>query len=355
MAQPASGESPAPRFLYRDVADLDTPVGRAINGDFLAEEERVVRALARAARFDDAGTAEVQRTAQRLVEAVRAAPASKSGLDAFLRQYDLSSQEGVILMCLAEALLRIPDDETADRLIADKLKAGDWASHFGESQSLFVNASTWGLMLTGRLVRLDPGDVTAPAGAVARVVGRMGEPVVRTAMRQAMRIMGHQFVMGRTIAEALDNSLQGDNRRYRYTFDMLGEAALTRADADRYFESYRSAIGALQSRAGEYADVSSRPSISVKLSALHPRFERSHRARVLAELGVRLVDLCMTARDSGIALTLDAEESERLELTLELLALACRDPRLDGWAGLGLAVQAYQTPGTRAARSTCGW
>ena len=342
MAQPASGEAPLPRFLFRDAADLETPVGRAINGEFLADEERVVRALARAARFDDAEAAEVQRTAHRLVEAVRAAPASKTGLDAFLRQYDLSSQEGVILMCLAEALLRIPDDETADRLIADKLKAGDWASHLGDSQSLFVNASTWGLMLTGRLVRLDPGDVAAPAGAMARVVGRMGEPVVRTAMRQAMRIMGHQFVMGRTIVEALDNSLKGDNRRYRYTFDMLGEAALTRADADRYFDSYRSAIGALERRAGEYPDAAARPSISVKLSALHPRFERTHRTRVLGDLGPRLVDLCVKARDSGVALTLDAEESERLELTLELLAMACRDPRLDGWTGLGLAVQAYQ-------------
>jgi RHH-type transcriptional regulator, proline utilization regulon repressor / proline dehydrogenase / delta 1-pyrroline-5-carboxylate dehydrogenase len=342
MAQPAPGEEAAPRFLFRDAADLETSVGRAINGDFLAEEERVVRALARAARFGDAEAAEVQRTAQRLVEAVRAAPASKSGLDAFLRQYDLSSQEGVILMCLAEALLRIPDDETADRLIADKLRAGDWASHLGDSQSLFVNASTWGLMLTGRIVRLDPGDVAAPAGAMSRVVGRMGEPVVRTAMRQAMRIMGHQFVMGRSIAEALDNSLQGDNRRYRYTFDMLGEAALTGADADRYFQSYRSAIGALQARAAEFPDAASRPSISVKLSALHPRFERSHRSRVLAELAPRLVDLGVTARDAGVALTLDAEESERLELTLELLEAACRDRRLDGWAGLGLAVQAYQ-------------
>jgi RHH-type proline utilization regulon transcriptional repressor/proline dehydrogenase/delta 1-pyrroline-5-carboxylate dehydrogenase len=211
-----SGAGAAPRFLYRDSADLQTPIGRAVNGEFLVGEEAVVRRLADAARLDEAATAAVQRDAQRLVEAVRAAPASrKTGLDAFLRQYDLSSQEGVILMCLAEALLRIPDDETADRLIADKLKAGDWASHLGDSQSLFVNASTWGLMLTGRIIRLDPSDVAAPSSAMSRVVGRIGEPVVRTAMRQAMRIMGHQFVMGRTIAEALDNSLSGSNRRYR--------------------------------------------------------------------------------------------------------------------------------------------
>ena len=335
-------EGPAPRFLFRDPNDLQTPVGRAINADFLASEEAVVRRLAAAARFQSAEADQVQRAAHRLVEAVRAAPASKSGLDAFLRQYDLSSQEGVILMCLAEALLRIPDDETADRLIADKLKAGDWASHLGDSQSLFVNASTWGLMLTGRIIRLDPGDVAAPAGAMARVAGRIGEPLVRTAMRQAMRIMGHQFVMGRTIAEALDKSLEGGNRRYRYTFDMLGEAALTGADADRYFEAYRSAIGALRARAGEYPDAESRPSISVKLSAMHPRFERSHRRRVLADLTPRLVQLCVAARDAGLALTLDTEESERLELTLELLEASCRDPRLEGWAGLGIAVQTYQ-------------
>ncbi len=188
-------------------------------------------------------------------------------------------------------------------------------------------------MLTGRIIRLDAGDIAAPQGAISRVVGRMGEPVVRTAMRQAMRIMGHQFVMGRSIAEALDNSLKGDNRRYRYTFDMLGEAALTGADADRYFEAYGSAIKALHARVGEYADFEARPSVSVKLSAMHPRFERAHHRRVLADLAPRLVELCVAARDAGIALTLDTEESERLELTLELLEAVCRSPRLDGWTG----------------------
>ena len=337
-----SGEPASPRFLFADDSDFLTPTGRAINGDFLADEETTVRALARSARLDDETSARAQETARQLVQAVRQAPSGKSGLDAFLRQYDLSSQEGVILMCVAEALLRIPDDETADRLIADKLKAGDWARHLGDSQSLFVNASTWGLMLTGRIVRLDPGDVAAPSSAVSRVVGRIGEPVVRTAMRQAMRIMGHQFVMGRTIAEALDNSLAAANRRYRYTFDMLGEAALTSADADRYLESYTHAIATLRARIGEYPDADSRPSVSVKLSALHPRFERAQRRRVLADLLPRVVELCLAARDAGIALTIDAEESERLELMLELLEAVCREPRLEGWNGGGLAVQAYQ-------------
>jgi RHH-type proline utilization regulon transcriptional repressor/proline dehydrogenase/delta 1-pyrroline-5-carboxylate dehydrogenase len=189
---------------------------------------------------------------------------------------------------------------------------------------------------------------------MARMAGRIGEPLVRTAMRQAMRIMGHQFVMGRTIGEALDVSLAGEHRRYRYTFDMLGEAALTGADADRYFESYRRAIDALRARVGEYPDPRARPSISVKLSALHPRFERSHRGRVLRELAPRLVELCAAAADAGIALTLDAEESERLELTLELLEAACRAPRLEGWGGFGLAVQAYQKRASAVLRYLIG-
>ena len=335
-------EAPSSRFLFPDVQDFLTPVGLALNDDFLGDEEALIRSLADMARLDPAQHDEVQATARKLVEAVRRAPAAKTGLDAFLRQYDLSSQEGVILMCLAEALLRIPDDETADRLIADKLRGGDWASHLGDSQSLFVNASTWGLMLTGRIVRLDPNDVAAPGSVMSRVVGRVGEPVVRTAMRQAMRIMGHQFVMGRTMKEALDNSLSGANRRYRYTFDMLGEAALTTADATRYFDAYRTAIGALAARVNEYPDFESRPSISVKLSAMHPRFERSHRQRVHRELTPRLVELCRLARDAGIALTLDTEESERLELTMEQLAAVCRDPSLAGWNGFGIAVQTYQ-------------
>ena len=335
-------EAPSSRFLFADPQDFVTPTGQAINADFLGDEETIVRALADMARLSPAESGTVQGVAQKLVEGVRRAPRSKSGLDAFLRQYDLSSQEGVILMCLAEALLRIPDDETADRLIADKLRAGNWESHLGDSQSLFVNASTWGLMLTGRIVRLDPDDVAQPAGVMGRVVGRIGEPVVRTAMRQAMRIMGHQFVMGRTIKEALDNSLSGANKRYRYTFDMLGEAALTSADATRYFEAYRTAIGSLQARAGEYPDFESRPSISVKLSAMHPRFERAHRQRVLRELTPRIVELCRLARDAGLALTLDTEESERLELTLELLTAACREPSLEGWNGFGIALQTYQ-------------
>ncbi len=339
----AHGDDTAMRFLYPDAGDLLTPVGRAVNEDFLADEEAVVRRLANAARLEPSMQEAVQATAVSLVQAVRDAPGGKSGLDAFLREYDLSSQEGVLLMCLAEALLRIPDD--ADRGPPDRRQAARRATGrviSASGHSLFVNASTWGLMLTGRIVQLDPHDLATPAGALGRMAGRIGEPLVRSAMRQAMRIMGHQFVMGRSIEEALAKSLSGAHRRYRYTFDMLGEAALTAADAERYFEAYCNATVALAARAGDYADAEARPSVSVKLSAMHPRFERSHRRQVLGELGPRLVELCVLAREAGIALTLDTEESERLELTLELLEAVCRDPRLAGWSGFGIAIQTYQ-------------
>jgi len=331
-----------PRFLYRDAADVETDVGRRINADWLADEERIVRRLADEARLSSADQSAVRSTAVRLVEAVRRERAAKSGLDAFLRKYDLSSQEGVILMCLAEALLRIPDDDTADRLIADKIRAGDWESHLGDSESMFVNASTWGLLLTGRMVSLDDSERGTPGRFVSRLVTRIGEPMVRGAMRQAMRIMGHQFVMGRTIEEALERSLKGENARYRYSFDMLGEAALTVPDAERYMAAYRSAIATAGRAIPAGTPVEAAASISVKLSALHPRYERSNRGPVLAELGPRLIELATGAREAGVALTVDAEESERLELSLELIEAVCRAPGLKGWHGFGLAVQAYQ-------------
>jgi RHH-type transcriptional regulator, proline utilization regulon repressor / proline dehydrogenase / delta 1-pyrroline-5-carboxylate dehydrogenase len=341
MKLPAAARN-EPRFLYPDAADVDTDVGRRINKDFLGEEEAIVRRLATEARLGSGDRASVRATGVRLVEAVRRERTAKSGLDAFLRKYDLSSQEGVILMCLAEALLRIPDDDTADRLIADKIRAGDWESHLGDSESLFVNASTWGLLLTGRMVSLEEAERGAPARFVGRLVTRMGEPMVRGAMRQAMRIMGHQFVMGRTIDEALERSLKGDNALYRYSFDMLGESALTAPDAERYFDAYRDAIVTVGRGVPAGTPPEAAASISVKLSALHPRYERANRGRVLAELGPRLVALGREARSAGVALTVDAEESERLELSLELVESVCRAPELEGWHGFGLAVQAYQ-------------
>ena len=293
------------------------------------------------ARLPEADQARVQALAVALVQRTRVRSADPGMVEAFMRQYDLSSEEGVLLMCVAEALLRIPDRATADKLIRDKLGDADWDRHMGQSSSVLVNASTWGLMLTGRMVNLADETRRNAVGAFRRLVGRAGEPAIRLAVRQAMRIMGHQFVMGRTIAEALDRSRKGEQANYLYSFDMLGEAAFTQGDADRYFAAYRDAIGAIGS-GGPYPDVLRAPSISVKLSALHPRYELAKRARVHAELTPRVLELAKLAKAQGIGFTIDAEESERLELSLDVIAGAFVDPALDGWEGYGLAVQAYQ-------------
>jgi len=287
--------------------------------------------------------ARIEARARDLVAKVRASRKRLGGIDAFLHEYGLSSQEGVILMCLAEALLRIPDAETANRLIRDKLGDADWKRHLGHSESLFVNASTWGLMLTGRIIRLDAettGDLT---GLLGRLVAQSGEPVIRQALLQAMRILGRQFVMGRGIEDALDRAAPAEKQGYRHSFDMLGEAARTMADAERYFATYLEAIDAIGARARSQGDdLFARAGVSVKLSALHPRFEFSQGDRVMAELTPRLLDLARRAKENGIGLTVDSEEADRLEPTLDVIAVALRDPSLDGWDGLGYAVQAYQ-------------
>lgn len=320
----------------------DRPIAAAINRNYLADEERLVKGLIERARLDDSTRERIAQRARQLVEGVRANRVAKSGLDAFLRQYDLSTQEGVILMCLAEALLRIPDDATADQLIADKIASGNWASHLSEGQSLFVNASTWGLMLTGRIVRPSSSDVVDPRGFVAKVAGRLGEPVLRLAFRHAMRIMGHQFVMGRTIEEALERSTTDDHRHYRHSFDMLGESALTMPDADRYLRAYHDAINAVARSVKSGTPIEAAPSISVKLSALFPRYEYAQRERVIQELTPRLLELAVSAREHNLPLTVDAEEAERLELSLDLIDRVARSKELGDWQGFGLAVQAYQ-------------
>ncbi|HET7921496.1 MAG TPA: bifunctional proline dehydrogenase/L-glutamate gamma-semialdehyde dehydrogenase PutA, partial [Gammaproteobacteria bacterium] len=266
----------------------------------------------------------------------------KTGIESFLQQYGLASQEGVVLMCLAEALLRIPDSETADRLIADKIALGQWSDYLGEADSLFVNASTWGLMLTGKIIRLDQGVENNLASFMGKLVARVGEPLIRTAFRQAMRIMGHQFVMGRSIGEALKRAASDANRAYRHSYDMLGEAALTAQDADRYFQSYSNAIDSIGATVSKDENVFAAPSISVKLSALHPRYEFAQRARVLDELVPKLLALAERAKGHGMGLTVDAEEAERLDLSLDVIEAVYRSEALKGWEGFGLAVQAYQ-------------
>lgn len=314
-----------------------------INDLYLAEEEALVRELADTADPGDVGRDRIQATAATLVDAVRRNKAKEGGIDAFLQQYDLSSEEGVLLMCIAEALLRIPDADTADKLIADKITSAQWKDHIGESDSLFVNASTWGLMLTGQLLQLDNAAVRNPVKVLGKLASRAGEPVVRTAMRQAMRIMGHQFVMGRNIDEALQRSIKKENRPYRYSFDMLGEAALTDADAARYFAAYRDAIDSIGAGPqGQESDIFATHSISVKLSALHPRYSYLQHDRVMAELVPRVGELAAHAKAAGIALTVDAEEAERLDISLQIFERVYRSKGLRNYEGLGLAVQTYQ-------------
>jgi len=294
-----SSPSRTVRFVVPNNVALASTVGAAINPAFLAAEEPIVRALAERARLGAADAAAVQARGLALVQAVREARPTGSGLDAFLREYHLASPEGVILMCLAEALLRIPDAHTADRLIADKIAAGSWEDHLGDSESLFVNASTWGLMLTGSIVDVDRAEVSSVGGWFARLASRISEPVARAALRQAMRILGHQFVMGRTIEEALERTTGTSERAYRYSFDMLGEAALTEVDAEHYFEKYRAAIVAVGRAIEVDVAMTARHSISVKLSALHPRYEFAQRARVIAQLAPRPKDHFIFEYDFG--------------------------------------------------------
>lgn len=316
-----------------------------VRAALLADETACDLALIEAARLAPDARARVEATASRLVAGVREHRSRLGDLDAFLGEYRLSTQEGVVLMCLAEALLRIPDPDTADRLIRDKIGSADWAAHLGRSGSAFVNASTWALMLTGRLMRLDE-----PEGTLGRLAARAGEPLVREALVRAMRIMGRQYVMGRTIDEALERAREAERRGFRHSFDMLGEAARTADDARRYFDAYAAAIAAIGKAAGGRGPVEG-PGLSVKLSALHPRFEYAQRGRVLRELAPRLLELARLARDAGIGLTVDAEEAERLDLSLDVIRVIVSEPSLAGWEGFGLAVQAYQ----KRARPLLDW
>ena len=338
---PSPAAPPADGIIAPELPAPPSPLRAAITAAWLRDETEHVRELLEQARLPAAEQAQAQKLAVDLVKRVRARAQDQGAIEAFMRQYDLGSEEGVLLMCVAEALLRIPDQDTADKLIRDKLGDADWEKHLGQSDSVLVNASTWGLMLTGKLVNLNDLTRADVPGAFKRLVGRVGEPVIRLAVRQAMRIMGHQFVMGRTIDEALARSRKGGNADYRYSFDMLGEGALTTKDAARYLEAYRQAIHAI-GRTGPFADVFAAPSISIKLSALHPRYEHAKRARVMRELAPAILELAQLAKSYGIGFTIDAEEADRLELSLDLIEATFSDASLDGWEGYGLAVQAYQ-------------
>ena len=317
-----------------------TSLRAAIRDSCREDETKAVARILAAVEIPADMRDRIAERARGLVAAVRRQRLGKGGIDAFLHEYALSSPEGVALLCLAEALLRIPDAETVDRLIRDKIGEADWESHLGRSESIFVNASTWALMLTGRLLRAAPTAHDLRT-ALRRFVARSGEPVVRQAVTTAMHILGRQFVMGRTIEEALGRANGAEQHGYRHSYDMLGEAAHTVADAARYAAAYDGAIAAIGRTSGGRA-VAEAPGISIKLSALHPRYEMAQRERVLAELSPVLLDLARHARKVGIGLTIDAEEADRLDLSLDLFEALGLSPDLAGWDGLGLAVQAYQ-------------
>jgi RHH-type proline utilization regulon transcriptional repressor/proline dehydrogenase/delta 1-pyrroline-5-carboxylate dehydrogenase len=310
-----------------------------ITAAYRLDEQQAVSWLTEQVTKDTALTAKTTELAKRLVVAVREKRTRASGVDALMHEFSLSSDEGIALMCLAEALLRIPDYQTADRLIADKISRGDWRKHLGVSPSLFVNAATWGLLVTGKLV--SSNSEQGLGSALTRLIAKGGEPLIRKGVDLAMRMLGNQFVTGQTIDDALKNSRENEARGYQYSYDMLGEAALTAEDADKYLQSYEKAIHAI-GRASAGRGIRKGPGISVKLSALHPRYCRAQHERVMTELLPRLQSLLLLAKSYDIGLNIDAEEADRLELSLDLMEVLAHDPDLAGYDGIGFVVQAYQ-------------
>src|SRR5580658_8332684 len=333
--------------MMTDVADVfaafrsdvipQTPLRAAITAAYRRPEPECVPPLIELAalRPDEAERA---KTLARLLVARLRAKTRSSGIEGLIQEYSLSSQEGVALMCLAEALLRIPDAATRDALIRDKLSPGDWRAHVDQSSSLFVNAATWGLVLTGRLVT-----TTSEQGlsaALTRLIARSGEPIIRAGVDVAMRLMGEQFVTGRTIEEAIANSREREAHGFAFSYDMLGEAATTADDAARYLDEYERAVHAI-GRASHRRGIYEGAGISIKLSALHPRYQRIKRARVMTELLPRAKGLAALAKSYDIGFNVDAEEADRLDLSLDILEALAHDPDLRSWNGLGFVIQAY--------------
>jgi RHH-type proline utilization regulon transcriptional repressor/proline dehydrogenase/delta 1-pyrroline-5-carboxylate dehydrogenase len=329
---------PRPFAAFARSIQAQTGLRARITEAYRRPETVCLPPLIEAAQLSAEQARAAERTARSLVEALRA-KGRRGPVEALMQEFALSSQEGVALMCLAEALLRIPDTPTRDALIRDKISARDWRAHLGHSPSLFVNAAAWGLLITGRLVATT--NETGLAGALSRLIRQGGEPLIRKGVDVAMRMLGEQFVAGQTIEEALKTARAMEAKGFTHSYDMLGEAAMTAEDAETYRRSYEEAIGAIGAAAagrGIYAG----PGISVKLSALHPRYVRSQRERVMAELLPRLSGLALLAKRYGIGLNIDAEEAERLDLSLDLFEALCLSPDLAGWQGLGFVVQAYQ-------------
>ncbi len=343
---PNNGQHPSAAITLSHSAGDDSRAALSGSSDRLNElraelrsryqmsESEVVSQLQSSLELDDAALDTIHQDACTLVELLRKHD-KPTMMESFLSEYGLSTREGVGLMCLAEALLRVPDATTIDELIADKLESSDWAAHLGQSSSPLVNASTWALMLTGRV--LDDGD--HPTRSLSSLLKRVGEPVVRTAVGQAMKLLGRQFVLGQNIDQAVREARTLEKQGYTYSYDMLGEAAHTFDDADRYTAAYAAAIDRLSSVAG--SSIRDKPGISVKLSALHPRYEYTHHKAVMTELLPRVTKLAVQAKAAGIGFNIDAEEADRLELSMDVIGALLADPALADWDGLGVVVQAY--------------
>jgi RHH-type transcriptional regulator, proline utilization regulon repressor / proline dehydrogenase / delta 1-pyrroline-5-carboxylate dehydrogenase len=332
----------SPFDAFYVASPFPSPLRAAITAAWRKPEPQAIGDLIGAARLSPTESGSARELATRLVSTLRRKKASigRAGLvQNLLQEYALSSQEGVALMCLAEALLRIPDAATRDALIRDKIASGDWCGHIGNSHSMFVNAATWGLLVTGKLVA--PASESGLGDALRGLFAKGGEPLIRKGMDMGMRVMGQQFVSGVTIEGALANVRPREEEGFRYSFDMLGEAALSEADAQRYMRDYRMAIEAI-GKASNGRGVYRGPGISIKLSAIHPRYSKAQHSRVMAELYPRMLELCVLAKQYDIGMSIDAEETERLELSLDLLEKLAADEALKGWNGLGFVVQAYQ-------------
>ncbi len=330
-----------PSFIEQSLDEL----WKLISPLYAVDESQLLTQLLPLAEPSEQERKRTTEQAALLIERVRADQNAIQMIDALLLEYSLDTKEGILLMCLAEALMRIPDAATADALIRDKLSVADWKSHLKSSDSLFVNASTWGLMLTGKVVTLDAKEDGTPSHVINRLVNKMSEPVIRQAMNQAMKIMGHQFVLGRSIGEAMKNGREKRDQGFTYSFDMLGEAALTSQDAEKYFKDYLMAVEAVgrdsyTSEKGSNAK-SPDPTVSIKLSALHPRYDVANEARVLDEMYRSVLELLKRARELNVGITIDAEEADRLELSLKLFEKLYRSDEVKGWGRFGLVVQAY--------------
>lgn len=313
----------------------------AIDRAYRQDETECINYLLTQAALPDEAKQTIYKTAEKLVIETRKRRKKLGKLDMFLHEYDLSSEEGIALMCLAEALLRVPDNETIDKLISDKISAADWEEHLTRSDSLFVNAATWSLLLTGKIYAPTLNNQKSLGSSLKKFFSRTGASVIRPIVLQAMKIIGKQFVMGRTIEEALKRAKKYEALGYRYSYDMLGEAARTAEDAEIYFNAYLQAIHAIGLENNSAGPIQA-PGISIKLSALHPRYEFGQHARVMEELVPRLLKLAEAAKAQNIGLTVDAEEADRLDLSLDVIEAVFSQPSLEGWEGFGLALQAYQ-------------